>query len=126
MRRTRLVWFALGALAVVLSLAISGWLSGRKDNVQPFVVLSSPHVEVILPGEGAGNGEADNINSRNESQRLGEAIRDCGFKKFEIAMSVRDLKYIIPINPESSSALECVFQSLRGSERAESIKFKAP
>ncbi|RYD60293.1 MAG: hypothetical protein EOP84_37155 [Verrucomicrobiaceae bacterium] len=118
-----MIWFAAGALVVVLSLLLSTWFAGKFQTPrQAYVVFSSPHIEIEDPKVISAS---ENQDENNLSQRLGEQIKSCGFSQFEIALSVEDLQYFVPISPETEKSLQCVFRSLEGAEHVESIEFKA-
>ena len=108
---------------MALTSLASTWIGGGfASATQPYLVISSPHAFAESRLKGEANGPQ---NERNLSQRLGQVFRECGFKKFEIRMTVRDLKYVVPVEAKSDAALKCVMRSLRGAEHVESIEFKA-
>ena len=53
-------------------------------------------------------------------------IRDCGNDQFQMHLSpLHGIVYEIPVTPENYGSLECVVQSIRDSDEAISLSFKA-
>ena len=118
MRRTRLIWFACGAAVSGLVYLISQFALAEKEaSTDIAMIVSAPD---ILPAES----KLDDLNSL--SLTTGSTIRECGNDQFQMHLSPHHgIVYEIPMTPENYGSLECVVQSIRDSDKAISISFKA-
>ena len=118
MRRTRLIWFACGAAVSALAFSISQIaLTDNAAFPESALIVSAPD---ILPS----GSDLDDLNSL--SLTTGSMIRDCGNDQFQMHLSpLHGIVYEIPVTPENYGSLECVVQSIRDSDEAISLSFKA-
>ncbi|MBX7496010.1 hypothetical protein K3172_09115 [Qipengyuania sp. 6B39] len=100
MRRTRLIWFALGAAAVVAVFVVSRIFTPEIE--MPVIA----HLELIEPVDDTG----DITDEDMIANRSGALARDCGAQFFETTFLYNDHAPTLEIalTPENQKATECI------------------
>ena len=100
MRRTRLIWFALGA-ASVASVAVISHI-GTPEIETPVIA----HLELIEPVNDAGDIRDEDMIAN----RSGALARECGAQFFETTFLVNDHAPTLEIalTPENQEATDCI------------------
>ena len=114
MRRTKLIWFALGAfvasMAFVLAMLLPISPLVLDDSQVPYLIVTEPERE-LSPGSPIPD-------EFLIADRTGEIMRQCGAKGFETTFLYNDHRPTaeLPIVAENSQALECVVNAIHSEE----------
>jgi len=105
-RRTRLIWFALGAAASALAAVLANLTVSNSDALHPYLTISE---------RALSRDEIDEL--KLVAQTSGALLRECGAKRFYMntANGVDGVPYsLIKIEPENDLAIHCVFERAAG------------
>ena len=117
MRRTKLIWFALGASAVLASWAVSSFLlETEEETPTPYIVIGAPNIL---------DAESNFDELENFSFKVGQVVRGCGLDAFEIELNDHGLAYLIPITVETEPSLGCLVENFGNSAGPASFEIKA-
>ena len=115
MRRTRLIWFALGAIVALLSWVLSSAFLSQADATEvPILVLSVPHII-----DAGNNDELETL-----SLAAGERLQQCGAASFDIELRNDGFIYEVPITTETETVIGCLISEFGGSENEIALSIK--